>query len=74
MTLVRQLLYWNSQKKGKKFTENNTKMERGSSNTVIAADAYRRWQAAMAVDGFAVASPEKSRNKNRKEIQWHLHL
>ena len=57
MTLVRQLLYWNSLKKGKIFTENDTKMERGSSNTVIAADAYRRWQAAMAVDGFSGAKP-----------------
>ena len=57
VTLVKQLLYWNSMKKGKRFSENNTRVERNTSNTVIASDAYRRWQAAMAVDGFSGAKP-----------------
>ena len=57
VTLVKQLLYWNSMKKGKRFSENNTRVERNTSNTVIASDAYRRWQAAMAVDGFSGSKP-----------------
>lgn len=57
LTLVKQLLYWNALKQGKKFSENETMPERTTSNTVIAADAYRRWQTAMAVDGFSSGKP-----------------
>lgn len=57
LSLVKQLLYWSAIKKGKKFSECDTKPERTTSNTVIAADAYRRWQTAMAVDGFSNEKP-----------------
>ena len=57
LTLVKQLLYWNSLKKSKKISEQAVTPERLSSNVVIAKDAYKRWQAAMAVDGFAKEKP-----------------
>ena len=57
LTLVKQLLYWNSLKKSEKISEQAVTPERLSSNVVIAKDAYKRWQAAMAVDGFAKEKP-----------------
>lgn len=57
LILVKQLLYWNSLKKSKKISEQAVTPERLSSNVVIAKDAYKRWQAAMAVDGFAKEKP-----------------
>ena len=57
LTLVKQLLYWNSMKKSKKISEQAVTPERLSSNVVVAKDAYKRWQVAMAVDGFAKDKP-----------------
>ena len=56
-SLVKQLLYWNSMKKSKKISEQAVTPERLSSNVVVAKDAYKRWQVAMAVDGFAKDKP-----------------
>ena len=57
LTLVKQLLYWNSLKKSKKLSEQAVTPERITSNVVIAKDAYKRWQAVMAVDGFSKGKP-----------------
>ena len=44
-------------KKSKKISEQAVTPERLSSNVVVAKDAYKRWQVAMAVDGFAKDKP-----------------
>lgn len=53
LSLVQQLRYWKSLKYIKENEKNTTKVERLSSVTTIATDAMRRWQSAMAVDGFS---------------------
>lgn len=58
LTLTGQLRYWKSLKTVKQAQQKATKIDRQSSNTVIANNAMRRWQNAMAVDGF----PNKQTN------------
>lgn len=53
LTLTGQLRYWKSLKTVKQAQQKATKIDRQSSNTVIANNAMRRWQNAMAVDGFS---------------------
>ena len=53
LSLTGQLRYWKSLKTVKQAQQKATKIDRQSSNTVIANNAMRRWQNAMAVDGFS---------------------
>lgn len=53
LALVEELRYWQCLKMVKENEQKATKVERLSSNTVLATNAMRRWQNAMAVDGFS---------------------
>lgn len=52
--LVRKIQYWKGKKDAKAATDNTTKLQRLSSNKVIATDALRRWQSNFAVDGTSI--------------------
>ncbi len=51
--LVRQLQVWRGGKKAQELLANKTKIERISSNKVVAQNALRRWQTAFGTDGTA---------------------
>lgn len=53
LSLIKQLLYWNSLKKAKEVRDSAVKPRPLSSKEVLANDARRRWHSAMAVDGFS---------------------
>lgn len=48
--LVRQIQYWRGRKDALEIINNTTRLERLSSNKVIATDAMRRWQSHFAVE------------------------
>lgn len=63
VTLVKQLLYWNSMKKGKRFSENNTRVERNTSNTVIASMPTEDGRLPWLWMAFLVQNPDKSKKQ-----------
>ena len=51
--LVQQLSFWRESKRAKEILGNKTKIERVTSNKVVAQNCLRRWQSAFGTDGTA---------------------
>lgn len=51
--LVQQLSFWKNSKRAKEILSNKTKIERVTSNKVVAQNCLRRWQTAFGTDGTA---------------------